>query len=87
MPEIVPETAAERFVAVPPRDREDAPAYNVDHVRTRHLLDDAKRTLADRGVRPGELAPDFALPRGDGGELRLSDLRGAPVLLHCGSLS
>lgn len=36
----------------------------------------------------GDPAPDFALPRADGrGRVRLSDLRGAPVVLVFGSLT
>ncbi len=36
---------------------------------------------------PGEVAPDFKLPRAGGGTLRLSELRGRPVLLHFGSFT
>jgi peroxiredoxin len=32
--------------------------------------------------RPGEAAPDFTLPRADGGTLSLSRLRGAPIYLN-----
>ncbi|MDQ4075287.1 MAG: hypothetical protein M3220_03475 [Chloroflexota bacterium] len=59
--------------------------YNYEHFRTIHLLRDVRRTLTDRGVRPGNLAPDFELPRVSGGSLQLSELRGRPVLLHFGS--
>lgn len=62
-------------------------AYNYDHFRTIHLLRDGRRTLTNRGILPGELAPDFELPRAGGGTLRLSDLRGQPVILHFGSYS
>ncbi len=61
--------------------------YNLEHFRTKHLLEDGKRTLTNRGIQPGEPAPDFALPEVGGGSRRLSDLRGAPVLLHFGSYS
>jgi len=33
-------------------------------------------------VSDGDIAPDFALPTDDGRELRLSDLRGSPVVLY-----
>lgn len=62
----------------------DTQAYNYDHFRTQHFLYDVKATLAGHGVQPGEPAPDFELPATDG-MLRLSELRGKPVLLHFGS--
>ncbi|MCH7483200.1 MAG: redoxin domain-containing protein [Chloroflexi bacterium] len=37
--------------------------------------------------RAGEAAPDFTLPRVDGGEVTLSDLRGKPVLIEFGSIT
>lgn len=78
-------TATERFATlehkVPIED------YNLEHFRTKHLLEDGNRTLTDRGILPGEVAPDFELPRSDGGALRLSELRGQPVILHFGSYS
>ena len=68
--------------AEPPAD------YNFEHFRTKHLAQDGRRTIAAEGIRPGEPAPDFELPRADGsGTLRLTDLRGRPVLLHFGSFS
>ncbi len=61
--------------------------YNFEHFRTRHLLYDVTGTLERRGIRPGETAPDFELPRVGGGSLRLSDLRSRPTLLHFGSVT
>jgi peroxiredoxin Q/BCP len=33
-------------------------------------------------VEEGETAPDFTLPADDGGQVKLSDLRGKPVVLY-----
>jgi len=77
--------AAERFARLDEKLPIDE--YNYEHFRTTHLLRDAKRTLTKRGIAPGELAPDFELAHVEGGSLRLSDLRGKPVLLHFGSYS
>jgi AhpC/TSA family len=68
-------------------DRLSLGDYNFKHFRTKHYLADVRGTVAGRGVAPGEIAPDFELPRVDGGSIRLSDLRGKPVLLHFGSLT
>src|SRR5690606_38451353 len=76
-------TAAQRYAQLSgPIEREE---YNFRHFRTKHLLKDAQATIRGNGMRPGELAPDFELLRSDGGTLRLSELRGRPVLLHFGS--
>ncbi len=76
--------ASEQFAGL--SEKEPMGEYNYQHFRTKHLLQDAQRTLTKRGVLPGQMAPDFELPRaGGGGSLRLSDLRGKPVLLHFGS--
>jgi hypothetical protein len=61
--------------------------YNFEHFRAEHLMADAKATWEGKGVRPGEPAPDFELPQVGGGTLRLSKLRGQPVLLHFGSFT
>ena len=66
---------------------EPQPGYNFPHFRTGHLLADAVRTVQKTGVHPGEAAPDFELPTSTGERVRLSDLRGAPVVLHFGSLT
>ena len=78
--------APARFAAL---ERSEPTAdYNFRHFRTKHLVQDGQRTVAAQGIGAGELAPDFELPRADGaGSLRLSDLRGRPVLLHFGSFS
>ena len=51
---------------------------NFRHFRMRHMVAELLRT----GLLPGTAAPDFDLETTDGGRLRLSDLRGQPVLLH-----
>ncbi len=61
--------------------------YNFKHFRAKHLLSDMQATMEKRGISPGALAPDFELPRADGGRLRLSELRGKPTLLHFGSFT
>jgi hypothetical protein len=61
--------------------------YNYRHFRTRVLVRDAERTIKRRGLKPGEVAPDFALQSTDGSTIRLSDLRGRPVLIHFGSFT
>ena len=75
--------ATERFAAL--TEKEPLGEYNYTHFRTKHLLQDAQRTIQKQGILPGEIAPDFELPRAGGGTLRLSELRGKPVLLHFGS--
>lgn len=75
----------QRFALLPAPMTADE--YNYEHFRATHLLADARRSLDMAGIQPGELAPDFALPRADGGALRLSDLRDRPVLLHFGSFT
>jgi len=66
-------------------DRPTAEPYNFEHFRAKHLLEDTGRIWRGQGIEPGAPAPDFELPRADGGSLRLSELRGEPVLLHFGS--
>lgn len=75
--------ATQEFAALD--EKEGLADYNLAHFRTKHLLQDFKRTFTNRGIPPGQPAPDFALPQVGGGQLRLSDLRGRPVLLHFGS--
>ncbi|MDP9469793.1 MAG: hypothetical protein M3Q71_03875 [Chloroflexota bacterium] len=75
--------AAQRFATLD--EKLSLADYNYGHFRTKHYLLDMQGTLTARGIRPGEVAPDFALPQVGGGSLHLSDLRGAPVLLHFGS--
>ncbi len=78
-------TAAQRFAELATKEVFDE--YNFGHFRAKHLVRDGKRTVRNHGIRPGEIAPDFELPRVGGGTLRLSDRRGRPVLLHFGSFT
>jgi hypothetical protein len=61
--------------------------YNFEHFRTRHLMYDVTGTVKERGIQPGEMAPDFELPQANGEPVRLSRLRGRPTLLHFGSFT
>jgi hypothetical protein len=53
-------------------------SFNIEHFRMRHMLAELLRP----GLTPGVEAPDFTLTSTDGAPLRLSALRGRPVLLH-----
>lgn len=52
--------------------------FNFSHFRMRHMAAELLRT----GLTIGSDAPDFDLPASDGTRIRLSDLRGQPVVLH-----
>ncbi|MEJ7624091.1 MAG: redoxin domain-containing protein [Pyrinomonadaceae bacterium] len=74
-----------RFDRLP--DAKTAEDYNFRHFQTGILIEDGKRTVRGDGIKGGEVAPDFELPRVGGGSVRLSDLRGKPVVLHFGSFT
>jgi hypothetical protein len=76
---------AELFAKLP--EKESLEDYNLEHFRTKHLLQDGKRTVMNRGIQPGDVTPDFSLAEAGGGSVRLSDFRGKPVVLHFGSIS
>lgn len=78
-------TAPEKFAVQP--EKMGPTEYNFEHFRRDHLLEDVRRTMEEAGIRPGEPAPDFELPRVGGGSVRLGDLRGQPVLLRFGSFT
>ena len=82
---MVIQEAPQRFATLD--GKMDVDDYNFAHFRTKHLLADLQATLAKQGIQPGPPAPDFELPRVDGGTLRLSSLRDKPVLLHFGSFT
>ena len=60
---------------------------NYAHYERKHQLADFTRTWRGQGIRPGEEAPDFELEAATGERIRLSSLRGRPVLLHFGSFT
>ena len=60
---------------------------NYAHYQREHQLADFARTRRGQGLQPGEEAPDFELDSSEGARVRLSALRGRPVLLHFGSLT
>lgn len=71
----------------PPVHLELLTEYNYDHFRTKHFLADIQRTVRGEGVPPRQAAPDFELQSTEGQPVRLSELRGKPVLLHFGSFT
>ena len=68
-------------------NRKQLDEYNYEHFRPKHLLADLLKTVRGEGIGPGEMAPDFELESTEGGKLRLSDLRGRPVVLRFGSFT
>ena len=56
------QTVERRFAALDERKKTED--YNFEHFTTGILLEDGKRTIEASGICPGELAPDFELPKG-----------------------
>jgi len=82
---------AERAPERPPvnRNGSDASANGSANHGQKDYRSLAASRLNRKGLKAGEAAPDFRLPRIDGGELSLSNYRGRRVLLvfsdpHCG---
>lgn len=61
--------------------------YNYEHFWPKHLYADLWRTARGEGLQPGTLAPDFELESTKGDRVRLSALRGQPVVVHFGSFT
>ena len=68
-------------------NRRQLDEYNYEHFRPKHLLADLLKTIRGEGIGPGEVVPDFELESTEGETLRLSDLRGSPVVLRFGSFT
>jgi hypothetical protein len=75
----------ERLTAL--RQRKRLREYNYERFRTRHFLADLRRVMWGEGVRPGQEAPDFELKSTEGERVRLSTLRGQPVVLRFASFT
>lgn len=76
-----------RFAEMDQSQKKSTEEYNFTRFRSKHLLSDAWRTWKGTGIQPGEIAPDFTMPKLSGGTVSLSELRGKPMLLHFGSFT
>lgn len=68
-------------------NRSQLSEYNYEHFRPKHLIADLLKTIRGEGIGPGEVAPDFELESTEGERVRLSSLRGRPVVLRFGSFT
>ncbi len=68
-------------------DHSQLSEYNYEHFRPKHLIADLLKTVRGEGIGPGEEAPDFELESTEGERVRLSELRGRPVVLRFGSFT
>ena len=71
----------------PQESQEQLRKYNYEHFWPKHLFADLWRSVRGEGLQPGSEAPDFELESTEGDWLRLSALRGRPVVLHIGSFT
>ena len=71
----------------PQGSQEQLRKYNYEHFWPKHLFADLWRSVRGEGLQPGTLAPDFELESTEGDWLRLSALRGRPVVVHIGSFT
>jgi hypothetical protein len=65
--------------------KESVEEYNFSHFRVKQIIDDVRHTVGTHGAQPGEPAPDFELPLVGGGDVRLHDLRGKPLVMRFAS--
>ncbi len=61
--------------------------YNYEHFRPKHLLADIWKSIRGEGLQPDAQAPDFEMETTEGDWVRLSELRGRPVVLRFGSFT
>jgi hypothetical protein len=59
-----------------------AEQYNYDRFTPSQVVDEIRRTIGAAGLRAGTEAPDFELEQVEGAPVRLSRLRGRPVLMR-----
>jgi hypothetical protein len=71
----------------PQGSQEQLRKYNYEHFWPKHLFADLWRSVRGEGLQPGFEAPDFELESTEGDWLRLSALRGRPVVVHIGSFT
>ena len=69
------------------KTRLDVQDYNYQHFSRRYAMMDIRGTVAGRGIGPGCPAPDFELEDTAGNLVRLSSLRGKPVVLRFSSIT
>ncbi len=67
--------------------RQQLDEYNYEHFRPKHLLADIWKTIRSEGLQPGAQAPDFEMETTEGERVRLSELRGRPVVVRFGSFT
>ena len=68
-------------------NRQQLDEYNYEHFRPKHLIADLLKTIRGEGLEPGQEAPDFELGSTEGERVRLSSLRGRPLVLRFGSFT
>ncbi len=71
----------------PRESQQQLDEYNYEHFWPKPLFADLWRSARGEGLRPGTLAPDFELETTEGDRVRLSALRGRPVVLRFGSFT
>ena len=78
-------TVTERFDTM--ENRLGVEEYNYYHFSRKYAMMDIRGTIEKRGIGPGCPAPDFELENTEGNLVRLSSLRGKPVVLRFSSIT